>query len=191
MEPSRYTTRRHWYEVVEEIADFCWWSGIIAAISFGLSRLIARPFGFTIILCIYPLLHLVLELLKWDSERYSIIDRKNGTSYIVKNRGLLKRSHIQDNIAQMGRIETSTVFGRYVGFVQLHLTFASRVYLDGQRVPVKLIQELDRNVKKQNAELPETERGLVISSLLDWNRAGLLDEGMARVAVAKLVGDTI
>jgi hypothetical protein len=179
----RYATRRHWYEIVEEVSQCVWWSTVIVLFTVG-AAWIYTPLAWLLLIVLYPVGYLFAELLRWNCEWYIIIDYPNLKSRIVKVSGVFRKKAVVDDINVMGRTEESDLFDRIIGFRKVHLAFSNRIYLDGRRVPVAFLRELDKAHKKP-VEDEDDDRRFVQGKLREWVQDGILDKATARIAATK------
>lgn len=184
-------TRRHWYELAAEVADAVWWISIVLAVVISLaSWLNWRLIAFAL-LAVFPLRPLFMELLRWHAEKFIIVDYPSGKTMIVKVYGLIRQTHIKDWIGSEGRTETSTLFSRFIGFRRVQLTFQSRTYISGERVPIELLRQIDRAIVKKSGSPVEGERGLLIDHMASYVREGLVDRTFAEVFLKTVMGQNL
>ena len=180
---------------MEEIADFIWWSAIVLLGSSGLSLILYETAASNLtlaglVLCVYPTIHLGAEIAKWNMEQWHIVDFPDRPARIYKTWGITQ-NQIDNSLSSMGRTQIFSVVGRIFGFVNAHLVFEARTYLDGERVPIRLMEEIDRRVGKKDEPQPGSERELVISKLIDMVSTGIVDKGLARAFVSAVIGDNM
>lgn len=181
----RCGTRRHWFELVDEIADAAWWSLAIVLLSIGLSVTIYNRLIWLILLCAYPLAHVSLELARWAREWLIIVDYSNGKSMLIKQQGILKKRKFQDYASSVGRerIEDWTWLEEKIGYKKADIRSMSRIYIEGHRVPLWFLDELDNDPMKepddsQNKDFAQTQ-------LQNWVKAGLISETLAQQAARR------
>jgi hypothetical protein len=184
-----YETKRHWYEIVAEISDAVWWSAIIVLFTITFSFLY-KPLAWLTILIVYPIGSLSVELIRWNTEHFLITESDRGHRFIVKSTGLFRKVRIFDPITQgMGRTEEEPWLGRQLGFMHVKLAAVNRIYLEGQRVPVRLVKELDRQKAKDDEG--DSDDTLVKRKLAEWLELGLVSHPMASAAATTWVGRTL
>lgn len=183
----RCATRRHWFELVDEVADAAWWSIAIILFSIGISMLVYNRAIWLILLCVYPLAHVGLELARWYREWLIILDYNNGKSMLVKISGIISKKRIQDYASAVGRdrIESWTWLEERIGYKKVDIRSASRIYIEGQRVPIRFLNELDN---EPLAEIDEDQsESYAQRHLNEWKNAGLIPENLARAAARRCV----
>lgn len=186
----KYKTHRHWYELVAEISDAVWWCAIITSFSIGMAYAVERRFIWLLVCCVYPAAHLGAEVARWLSETYYIVD-VGGSTMIAKEWGVFNQKDIDDFTKGMTPMQQSTLFGRFVGFVEAHLVFDNRTYIDGTRVPVQLMKEITKTRTKREARTVESERELILASIAEWVHTGLLDPYEAKAAISRAVEENL
>lgn len=185
----RYATRRHWYEIVEEVSQCVWWSMVIILFTIGAAWIYA-PLAWLAVLTLYPVGYLTTELIRWNCEWYIILDYPSQKSRIVKVAGVFKRKAVIDDINVMGRTEESDLFDRIIGYRKVHLAFSNHIYLDGNRVPMEFLRELDKAKRKPEQDEDDDHR-FVQGKLTEWTREQILDKATARVAATKWTLDNL
>jgi len=179
-----YQTRRHWYEVIYEAADMVYFGSTILLISFGAAMLWDRLIWLCL-LALYPLGHFVTELILWNSEWFFIVESSNGRRSIVKVSGIFRPTEIKDPVGFGMAHETVTPWlGKYLGFTSVHLANQNHIYVDGKRVPERLIREIDKVVGKGQANTPDMA---VLNNLSEWRDRDLISPVEARAAVSRWV----
>lgn len=184
-----YVTRRHWYEIVPETADTIWWAVVISALAVSLSSLCANPRLLAILLLVaYPMGAYLKELVLWNHELYVVLRLANGKGRLVKVAGVLKRKQVDDAITEVGRVQETTLLGRYLGFAKVDIQTPSRTYISGRLVPLKLLSAMD-SVEKAALTLrgDENTRQVMMAQLASWLEHGLVDRETAQIATRRFL----
>ncbi len=193
---TRYSCKRHWFEIVAELSDFIWWSSIIIAISIALAEIIDKRAGWLVFLCLYPLGHVVAEVIKWNLDWYAIVDMPNGksmfrqTTYVITLFGLNERVK-NDYIDHLAPTTLTTAFGRRIGFQSVVMSSSTKAYFDGERVPMKLMEEFQKFPRKPRQEPFDNERAMLAAHASEWVQNGIIEPVHARALVAGMIQDNI
>lgn len=192
----RYETKRHWYEIAAETSDFVWWSAIIITMSLSLSQLVDRRAGWGVLLCLYPLGRLFAELVRWNLECFAVVDLPNGKSMFRQTVGVLTLLGVQERVKEdftdhLAPTTYSTPFGRFLGFVSVTMSSASKQYFSGERVPKRLMDELRRNAGKMSEEPPDDERLYIAQNIGLWIDRGIIQPEEARTIAMSMIKDNL
>lgn len=184
-----FKTRRHWYEIVPETADTIWWCSVLCVLAASLVSLFGSiRFLAILVLVVYPIGAYVKELILWNHELYVVVKMQSGKGRLVKVSGVFNRKQVDDAVGDVGRVQETTMLGRYLGYAKVQVQTATRTYISGRLVPLKLMSAMDA-VEKAAAKPKGNEnvQQLLVQHLGGWREAGLVDDETAKLAVRKLL----
>lgn len=191
-----YTTHRHWYEFVPELAEALWWCTIISLIDVTLIHYFGWYAVALLLLCIFPLAPAMLELYKWINEEFVVFESQGKvklgkrTQSLIGKRGAEPRNWVSDPVNDFSPNEETTRWSRFVGFCWTSINSKNRTYIEGQRVPIELMRRISTTPKRREI-VPTGSFDLLMENLLPWVQQGLITPQMARRTAAQMIEETI
>ena len=183
----RYATRRHWFELVEEIADFAWWVIIFLSAAAGAGMLYRPLFALAIPPLLALAIPLAMEIGRWNTEWWIIVDYPGGKSKLQLLKGMLKRNRKVDDINALAPEESYWFFEKYLGFIRIKASSAKHVFFEGQRIPLRLMDEIEKAPISFKRLDPETEDQYMVQNLRDWASRGVIPPEMERAFAERML----
>jgi len=190
-----YATRRHWYEILPEVSDGIWWGTIITVTTFALIDKFSYPRLIALLLLnMYPLAHVIIELIKWNHEWFAVCRDTNGNGVFFKRHGLFVIKTTRDQIGHInaGLEDTSTWLGRRLGFARVQIRTATHSYIEGRLVPKELLVAINK-VQVKAPEVPDDATGkqFVQGAVASWVDRDIVDEDVAKTVTRKWLLETV
>jgi hypothetical protein len=183
----RYATRRHWFELVEEVADFVWWLAISLSVSVGLGLLYRPLYAMAIPPLLILAIPLAMEIARWNAEWWIIVDYPRGKSTLRRLKGILCEHNKGDDINAIATEEKRWIHEKYLGFTRVKASSNKHVYFEGERVPLRLMEEIKKAPITFKQLEPETEDQFLVQNLRDWTSRDVIPAEMEKEIVKQML----